>query len=187
MGFLFNRKKTAPEPEVIEKVEVVEKEVYSRFTFAHDEDLVVKSFKFKNDSTAQYSDLCAGTVFTPKAIVNAVDGKLIYYIFRLPNELPATRLVTPKKVLCLGVVVVNDCTGEIEDIIHNDWVGVSLECFINQGLFNATDFTMDSNVIVMNRANVIEEVTNVDELIDYDTFVRSVVIEASLESVTEDD
>ena len=184
MGLNLFKKRTTPEPEVIEKiiekvVEVpVEVEKPSRFTFAYDDTVVVKRFNFIGDVTTKCADLLEGTVFAHPILDN---DNILYYIFKLPNVLPSTRLVTPKKISCLGSIIVDRYTNEIKGVT-SDFVGTTLDNFISIGAISADVFTEESGVIVMNKEDVISETVNCDD-IDYNTFVQSIIVENRLDSV----
>ena len=184
---LFKRKNVAtPEPQVIEKIKevVVEKPVevpvHSRFTFAHSNDVVLYRYFLDTNKKVRYAELGACSEFAIKSetISDDAEGQSVYFTFKMPDAIPATKLVTPKKVLCTGSMTVLE-DSEIIRVDNTTRVCDSLEELVNIGLID--DLPMDDTTVI----NLVDEVITtqliVDETVDLDTFVRSVVLDSLLD------
>ena len=124
----FNKKKTREQVKETE-IQIKEVPVYSRFTFAHDNVSipVKKYFINKNVDMAGLQDIEANQIFmlndisiignTYKYIGNNkfdfMDEPIYFYpIFRMPEELPKTKLISINKIMCIGTIITN-IDGEI--------------------------------------------------------------------------
>ena len=184
----FKRMKKVQEEPIIKTVEV-EKKVYSRFTFAHDDTIDVKSYHLvvngkecetcDSNCDSRYGSLPAGTVFLYNKMAFDMDyNRKIYPIFALPSSLPATKLISAKKVLCLGAIII-DADDEIQEF-SNNFTGTSMEELFGMGCIDL--LTEDSIVTVMNYKNVIEEVSCKGD-INLTAFERFITVKNSLNLV----
>ena len=185
MGFNIFKKRT-PEVQTVEVEKVVEKvveklvEVPSRFTFAHDDEVVVNKFFFNPTHDVHPSDLYAGSIFECGS-VEYENGSRLYPIFKMPDVLPRTCLVSAKKIICVGSIITDD--DEIKSICPS-FSGESMDEVLT--LLNMDRFSEETHVTVMDRTNVISsEAINGD--IDYHTFTTSVNISNNISWVTEFD
>ena len=181
---LFKRKQVAtPEPEVIEKIKevFVEKEVpvYSKFTFAHDNNVILNKYYLNIEKQVRYADLadCDEFAIKSETASNIDDGLSVYFTFKMPDVIPATKLVTPKKVLCTGSMVICEDSEIIE--VNNQHVCDSLEEMVNAGVIEA--IPVENTCVICLEDDVITKKLIEDDKVDYFTFVTSVVLESVLD------
>ena len=168
MGFNFFKKNNKQkEPE----------KVYSRFTFAHDDDDIdVERFFINFAKTTQYSEISADTVFICEDIYDLYCNEYITPIFKMPKSLPITKLVSSKKVICIGAIITNE-----DDLIYsisNKFTGMSLEDVVAE-INENDDLTETSEVTIMNMSDVIRTEV-IDGQIDFGTLSRYVTLKNTL-------
>lgn len=185
---LFKKHKiTEPEIKIVEKevkVEVpVEVRIPSRFTFAHDENINVKKYYLKNDVSVKFADIKAEELFICKDLAESmvknetefVSTKEMYFVFKMPAILPTTKLISPKKVICVGHIVVDKTTMELCSI-HSEGVGLTLADFM-------ADISEEAEFIIMKRESAISDEI-IEGNIDYVTFRQSMFVKHGLYFVT---
>lgn len=179
----FKRRKSNnhKEDSVQEQSQIIAEKVYSRFTFAHNnDDIFVIRYYLDDSGKSAYTEISEDTVFISGDIfmINS-DNSMIIPVFKTPKNLPKTRLVTGKKVICIGSLIINDSTDEIIGL-SNNFTGMSLEDIVNDISIQPLNET--SEITVMDRNNVIvEEVISGD--IDIDTFEKSVTLKNTINSL----
>jgi hypothetical protein len=158
--------------EIPEKI--VEVPVKSRFTFAHDNnEIIVCNDYLRTTITSTYEHLSENKKFI--IYCKDVCGVKVYPVFKMPKSLPITRLISRKKVMCIGSLVVDD--NSMICNISDEFIGWSLEEVAEELSWNAIN--NDTPVVVMNRDDVItSEIIN--DQIDFDTFEKYIILKNTL-------
>lgn len=160
--------------------------VHSRLNFAHNpKEIEVFKFYLKPDYDQKLSDMKADNVFICNGVVEFVGSNAIYPVFKMPKKMPATRMISIRKIMCICAVVVNTTTREIE-YLSTDFAGMSLE-EINSTTLN-TIINNDTGVSIMrmhNNGPVKFEVVEGDN-IDRWTYEKSVTLNNVIELVLDD-
>lgn len=108
MGISNLFKKREPEIQTIEVEKIVEKEVKvevpvtSRLTFAHNDDIGAAKFIFNDTRDTKAIDLTAGERFI--FFGHDEGGKIAYPVFQMPNRIASTRMTSPSRIICVGMV-----------------------------------------------------------------------------------
>jgi murein L,D-transpeptidase YafK len=159
---------------------IVEKEilVHSRLNFAHDPDaIVVFKFYFKPKYDNRLSDMKPDNVFVCDGIVEYIGDHAIYPVFKMPKKLPATRMISIKKIMCIGSITIDNETNEIEEL-DSRFTGMSLE-EVNSAIAN-TVVNNDTFVTIMNLdESVYFNFVDGDD-IDLETYERSITLNNDL-------
>lgn len=180
---MFNpfKKQKKIEPEVV--YETKEVKVYSRLKFAHNpSEIHVLKFFFIPKVETKLSDVLVNKVFMYRGIAADDTPTIEYPIFKMPNKLPASKLVSNKKINCIGAIIVDDCTHEIKGL-SSKFSGMSLED-INEITWGAT-FDENTLVTLMSYDNTIQ-LEVVDGDVDIETYDRSITLNNVLELVMND-
>ena len=172
---LFNKQKPAPE--------VIVKEVpcTSRFTFAHD-DVPVDQYVFVADNQSSYGSINANEVFTTVVPLcfneHTTGNEVAYPIFKMPKLMPTTKLISPKRVVCLGCMIVDAVTDEI---IRIDWsyAGMTME----EVCGTAITLTEADIVFKMITSEVIKQV-QINGDITEQVYARYICIKDALQYIT---
>ena len=184
MGFnCFKKHRREPIVKIEEKIveKLVEVPVPSRFKFAHDVISVV-NYSLNTTEKTKYSDITADTVFISNEISFTEDtGNSFYPVFIMPNALPKTRLVTGKKVICVGTIVVD--TNDNIKAITDEFTGESLEYIA--ATLNLVELNEMSDVTIMNMNDVIHS-NVIDGDIDLETFERFILLKNNLKLIMND-
>lgn len=176
---IFKKQKKVKTEEVkVESVPVYETkevEVYSRLTFAHNpNEIVVLKYFFVPENETRWIDVLAKKVFVYKGIDH--DNKsTVYPVFKMPSTLPATKLVSNKKIICIGAFIVDNETNEIKELT-NDYTGMCLEEFINTVWVHDEPINENTNVFIMTMQNVIK-IEYIDGEVDLKTYNRSITLD----------
>ena len=164
---LFKKQKTT---------EIVEKEilVHSRLNFAHDPDsFTVFKFYLKPSYEDKISEMKSNNVFICNGVAEHIAEESICPIFKMPKKLPATRMISTKKIICIGSIVINNTTKEILRL-DSRFTGMSLE-EINEAILNIS-IDNDTLVSIMNTEETVQyEIVEGDD-IDFETFETSVTL-----------
>ena len=172
MEFKLFKKKQQVLEEIPEKI--VEVPVKSRFTFAHDNnEILVCNDYFNTTNTSAYETVSENKKFV--IWCKDVCGVKVYPVFKMPKTLPITRLISSKKVMCIGSLIVGD-----DSMIHgisDEFIGWSLEEVAQE--LEWTTINNDTPVVMMDRDDVITSEVIKDQ-IDFDTFEKYIILKNTL-------
>ena len=180
MNFRFFKK---ARPEVVtEKVEV-EVKVPSRFTFAHEDITVLRYFMQTSPCHTPYASVGAEAIFTftaPISVRNQYGEVALCPVFRMPKTMPVTKLISPKRVVCIGCLIKDIYNDEII-AWEGDLVGETLESVCETYYIDMPNDV--ASVVEMDPATVIrtEEILND---VSYDEFARFVALTDNIKFVT---
>lgn len=176
---LFKKQKTD-----VNKVEEIF--VHSRLNFVHNpKEIEVFKFYLKPIYDQKLSDMKADNVFICNGVVEYVGYTAIYPVFKMPKKMPATRMISIRKIMCIGSVVVNTTTNEIE-CLSSEFTGMNLE-EINSTSLNMiiNNDTLTSIMCMHNNGPVKFEIVEGDD-IDRETYERSITLNNVIELVLDD-
>lgn len=172
-------KKRAPEIQTIEVEKIVEKEVEkivevpvkSRFTFAHDKEIVALTFKFNHKCDTKAADLSANDKFVCFGITKE-DGNILYPVFRMPMSVATTRMTSASRINCIGIIGTDNKNTIID--VNSMYAGLTMEQIMH--LFDHLSFNGDRMVTVLTKDNNVFISTEIEGEMDYQTFCNYVQI-----------
>jgi hypothetical protein len=134
----------------------------------------VKAYFFKPKFNTVYTNVSANDVFLHTTI--GID--YVYPVFKMPKTLPTTRLVSNKKIICVGCIKVNE-NDEIFDV-NTDCVGMCLEDMA--ATFGFACPSEDTIACIMKRDDVIEAKDVIGD-VSLETFKRSIIVNKELDDI----
>ena len=184
---LSNLFKKKPQVQIVEKPveKIVETPMPSRFTFAHNKDLKVSKYTICiEDNHIPYCQLSENEKFICGRVNDKDLGNNLYPVFVMPETLPKTTVITPKKVICIGTFCVDKNTNQIVSTTPK-FNGMSLDDLVNKGLLEEYSYSDGTGFkTYQTKYASIVSGTIVDGDIDLGTFESCIIAEHGVLTLT---